>query len=82
MDLRKRVEKLEKARSSAEPQPPVSSQQFEVREMTIEQWNELYVKPHEERYRGKAERTNSSDQASARVTGSVLNLGYCPGACL
>jgi hypothetical protein len=41
MDLKKRVEKLEKARSSADPQPPVPSQQFEVRELTIEEWNEL-----------------------------------------
>jgi hypothetical protein len=61
MDLKKRVEKLEKARSSADPQPPVSSQQFEVRELTIEEWNELYVKPYQERYRGKAERTSSSE---------------------
>ena len=61
MDLRKRVEKLEKARSSAEPQPPVSSQQFEVREMTIEEWNELYVKPHEERFHNRSETTSSSD---------------------
>jgi hypothetical protein len=59
MDLKKRVEKLEKARSSADPQPPVSSQQFEVRELTIEEWNELYVKPYEESLRNKTERTGS-----------------------
>ena len=61
MDLKKRVEKLEKARSSAEPQPPVPSQQFEVRELTIEEWNELYVKPYQESLRNKSERTGSSD---------------------
>jgi hypothetical protein len=61
MDLKKRVEKLEKARSSADPQPPVSSQQFEVRELTIEEWNELYVKPYEESLRNKTERTGSLD---------------------
>ena len=61
MDLKKRVEKLEKARSSAESQPPVPSPDFEVREMSIEEWNETYVKPYQERYRGKAERTDSSE---------------------
>ena len=61
MDLKKRVEKLEKARSSIEPQPPAPSQQFDVDEMSIEEWNETYVKPYQERYRGKAERTNSSE---------------------
>lgn len=62
MDLKKRVEKLEKARSSGEPQPPAPSQQFDdVHEMSIEEWNETYVKPYQERYRRKAERANSSD---------------------
>ena len=61
MDLKKRVEKLEKARSSADTQPPVPSQQFEVRELTIEEWNELYVKPYQESLRNKSERTGSSD---------------------
>jgi hypothetical protein len=61
MDLKKRVEKLEKARSSTDPQPPVSSQQFEVRELTIEEWNELYVKPYYESLRHKSERTDGSD---------------------
>jgi hypothetical protein len=61
MDVKRRVEKLEKARSSADPQPPVPSQQFELREMTIEEWNELYVKPHEQRFRHRSETTSSSD---------------------
>jgi hypothetical protein len=61
MDLRRRVEKLEKARSSSDPQPPVSSPQFEIRELTIEEWNDLYVKPHEERFRNRSETTSGSD---------------------
>ena len=61
MDLKKRVEKLEKARSSVEPQPPAPSQQFDVHEMSIEEWNELYVKPHEERFHDRSETAGSSD---------------------
>jgi len=61
MDVKKRVEKLEKARSSADSQPPVPSPQFEVRELTIEEWNELYVKPLHERFRDKRETTSASD---------------------
>jgi hypothetical protein len=53
MDLKKRVEKLEKSRSAADERAPGASQQFEVRELTIEEWNERYVKPYRESFRVK-----------------------------
>ena len=43
MDLKKRIEKLEGQRTPVRPTPPVDTEV--VRELTIEEWNELYVKP-------------------------------------
>jgi transposase-like protein len=65
MDLKKRIEKLEKARSAADERAPGASQQFEVRELTIEEWNERYVKPYEESLRRKREGATGFDEVNS-----------------
>jgi hypothetical protein len=59
MDLKKRVEKLERTRLAGPAQSPVVPPELEVRELTIEEWNERYAKPYET-LRGKCEQTGDS----------------------
>ena len=61
MDLKKRLEKLEKARSTADSPTSLAPPQTEYRQLTIEEWNELYVKPYQESLRRKPEKTAGSE---------------------
>jgi len=48
MDLKKRIEKLEQRNTPISQAPPVDAEI--IRELTIEEWNELYVKPMQANY--------------------------------
>jgi len=59
MDLKKRIEKLEERRTPVTPTPPVDTEV--VKELTIEEWNELYVKPIYERWGQKPTASGGSE---------------------